>query len=466
MTELVNRQGIGQTAKSVLVVDDEPGMRMALRTNFQRAGWDVEVAGGSTEALRKLESRRFPLVVTDVRMPDGDGLQLMRSLQSSSPSTAVIVLTAFGSVPEAVQAMRGGACDYLTKPISFEELESAVERVMRRAVSYSGGETDGAIPSGAIIGSSANLLRALERARHAARTDADVLIEAESGTGKELFARYICENSDRRDRPFIAVNCAAVPEHLLESELFGHMRGAFTGATASKAGKFELADGGTLLLDEIGEMPLQLQPKLLRALQEREFERLGDTRTTHVNIRIVATTNVSLPGMIEQGKFRADLYYRLNVIPLSLPPLRERREDIPELADFFARKFAREAGRPVPLLHPEFVAGLQAHNWPGNVRELGNFVRRVITLSDSREIGPEYLESELPGVAGSRTKPLVSAALPPPGSSMREVERRLLEATLQSTGGNRTRTAEMLGVSLRTIRNKIREHGLPPRRYA
>ncbi|MFZ1130740.1 MAG: sigma-54 dependent transcriptional regulator, partial [Terriglobales bacterium] len=466
MTELVNRQGIGQTAKSVLVVDDEPGMRMALRTNFQRAGWDVEVAGGSTEALRKLESRRFPLVVTDVRMPDGDGLQLMRSLQSSSPSTAVIVLTAFGSVPEAVQAMRGGACDYLTKPISFEELESAVERVMRRAVSYSGGQTDGAIPSGAIIGSSANLLRALERARHAARTDADVLIEAESGTGKELFARYICENSDRRDRPFIAVNCAAVPEHLLESELFGHMRGAFTGATASKAGKFELADGGTLLLDEIGEMPLQLQPKLLRALQEREFERLGDTRTTHVNIRIVATTNVSLPGMIEQGKFRADLYYRLNVIPLSLPPLRERREDIPELADFFARKFAREAGRPVPLLHPEFVAGLQAHNWPGNVRELGNFVRRVITLSDSREIGPEYLESELPGVAGSRTKPLVSAALPPPGSSMREVERRLLEATLQSTGGNRTRTAEMLGVSLRTIRNKIREHGLPPRRYA
>lgn len=334
------------------------------------------------------------------------------------------------------------------------------------AQSVTRGETDGAIPSGAIIGSSANLLRALERARHAARTDADVLIEAESGTGKELFARYICENSDRRDRPFIAVNCAAVPEHLLESELFGHMRGAFTGATASKAGKFELADGGTLLLDEIGEMPLQLQPKLLRALQEREFERLGDTRTTHVNIRIVATTNVSLPGMIEQGKFRADLYYRLNVIPLSLPPLRERREDIPELADFFARKFAREAGRPVPLLHPEFVAGLQAHNWPGNVRELGNFVRRVITLSDSREIGPEYLESELPGVAGSRTKPLVSAALPPPGSSMREVERRLLEATLQSTGGNRTRTAEMLGVSLRTIRNKIREHGLPPRRYA
>jgi len=450
------------TAKSVLVVDDEPGMRMALRTNFQREGWHVDVASGSTEALRKLESQHFPLVVTDVRMPDGDGMQLMRSLRASSPSTAVIVLTAFGNVPEAVQAMRGGACDYLTKPISFEELQSAVERVMRQAGSLPGNT----VPSGAIVGTAASLMRALERARHAARTDADVLIEAESGTGKELFARYIHENSDRRDRPFIAVNCAAVPEHLLESELFGHVRGAFTGATASKAGKFELAEGGTLLLDEIGEMPLHLQPKLLRALQEREFERLGDTRSTHVNIRIVATTNVSLPAMVEQGKFRADLYYRLNVIPLPLPPLRERREDIPVLAEFFVRKFASEAGRPMPVLHPEFVSGLQSHSWPGNVREFGNFMRRVVTLSDSNEIGPECLKTELSGATYSGTLPPVSSAPLRAGASMREVERHLLEATLQITGGNRTRTAEMLGVSLRTIRNKIREHGLPPRRYA
>jgi DNA-binding NtrC family response regulator len=452
----------GQTTKSVLVVDDEPGMRMALSTNFQREGWHVDVAAGSMEALRKLESRHFPLVVTDVRMPDGDGLHLMRSLRTSSPSTAVIVLTAFGSVPEAVQAMRGGACDYLTKPISFEELQSAVERVMRQA----GRSTEDAVLSGAIVGTAPSLLRALERARHAARTDADVLIEAESGTGKELFARYIHENSDRRDRPFVAVNCAAVPEHLLESELFGHVRGAFTGATASKAGKFELAEGGTLLLDEIGEMPLHLQPKLLRALQEREVERLGDTRSTHVNIRIVATTNVSLPAMVEQGKFRADLYYRLNVIPLPLPPLRERREDVPVLADFFARKFASEAGRPIPILHPEFVAGLQAHSWPGNVRELGNFIRRVLTLIDGCEIGPECLKTELSSAANSRTPPSVSPAPLRTGTSMREVERLLLEETLQITGGNRTRTAKMLGVSLRTIRNKIREHGLPPRRYA
>jgi DNA-binding NtrC family response regulator len=451
-----------RTTKSVLVVDDEPGMRMALRTNFLREGWQVELAAGGTEALRKLASQHFPLVVTDVRMPDGDGLQLMRSLRASSPSTAVIVLTAFGNVPEAVQAMRGGACDYLTKPISFEELQAAVERVMRQVGSLTGATA----PSGAIVGTAASLLRALERARHAARTDADVLIEAESGTGKELFARYIHENSARREGPFVAVNCAAVPEHLLESELFGHVRGAFTGATASKAGKFELSKGGTLLLDEIGEMPLHLQPKLLRALQEREVERLGDTRSTPVNIRVVATTNVSLAAMVEQGKFRADLYYRLNVIPLPLPPLRERREDIPVLAEFFVRKFASEVARPVPILHPEFVSGLQAHSWPGNVREFGNFMRRVVTLNDSQEIGPEYLRNELSGATFA--KPLLSTSSSPvrSGTSMREVERHLLEATLQMTGGNRTRTAEMLGVSLRTIRNKIREHGLPPRRYA
>jgi DNA-binding NtrC family response regulator len=449
--------------KSVLIVDDEPGILMALRTNFQRDGWLVDVAAGSTEALRKFKLQRYPLVVTDVRMPDGDGLHLMHSVRASSPSTAVIVLTAFGNVPEAVQAMRGGACDYLTKPVSFEELQSAVERVMRQAAAT----PENAAPSGAIVGTAPNLLRALERARHAARTAADVLIEAESGTGKELFARYIHENSERRDRPFVAVNCAAVPEHLLESELFGHVRGAFTGATASKPGKFELAEGGTLLLDEIGEMPLHLQPKLLRVLQEREVERLGNTRSTPVDIRIIATTNVSLPAMVEQGKFRADLYYRLNVIPLALPPLRERREDIPVLAEFFVHKFAGESGRPIPTLHPEFIRGLQAHSWPGNVREFSNFMRRLVTLNETNEIGPESLKTELSGAIYSNSLPAASpAASLRAGTSMREVERHLLEATLQSTGGNRTRTAEILGVSLRTIRNKIREHGLPPRRFA
>lgn len=450
-------------ANSVLVVDDEPGMRMALTANFQREGWRVTSASGASEALRKFRSDRFPLVVTDVRMPDGDGLQLMRSVRTTHPATAVIVLTAFGSVPEAVQAIQGGACDYLTKPISFDQLHASVQRVMEQASNI---QDASAVQGGAIVGTAPVLLKALDRARHAAKTNADVLIEAESGTGKELLARFIHENSTRNHGPFVAVNCAAVPEHLLESELFGHTRGAFTGAMAAKAGKFELAQGGTLLLDEIGEMPINLQPKLLRALQERQVERLGGSRPTTVNIRVVATTNVSLRKMVEAGKFRADLYYRLNVIPLSLPPLRERREDIPDLAEFFARQFAAEAHRSAPALHSEFIAGLQRHAWPGNVRELANFMQRILTLSDSNEIGSEHLTAELFSSKRVSTSPVMPQTSVQAGTSIRELERRLLETTLDNTGGNRTRAAEMLGVSLRTIRNKIREYGLPPRRYA
>ena len=451
---------MNQEARSVLVVDDEPGMRLALKANFEDSGWQVETACGPTEAMRKFEQTRFPLVVTDVRMPDGDGLDLMRSVRASDASTAVIVLTAFGTVVEAVTAMQGGACDYLIKPFSFDQLQSTVTRVMRRP-------STPAVRKGVraeIVGNSPALTRALDRARLAAQTSADVLIEAESGTGKELLARFIHESSDRREKAFIAVNCAAVPEQLLESELFGHVRGAFTGATLAKAGKFELANGGTLLLDEIGEMPLELQPKLLRVLQEREVERLGDTRTIPVNIRIIATTNVSLQGMVEQGRFRADLYYRLNVIPLSLPPLRERLEDIAALAEHFAAKFARQAGRTAPFLTAEFLSGLRKHNWPGNARELANFMRRVVALSDGCTLGIEHLGPEFLRPATVKVFP---AQVPlQAGTSMRELERQLLETTLQLTGGNRTRAAEMLGVSLRTIRNKIREFGLPPRRYA
>jgi DNA-binding NtrC family response regulator len=446
--------------RTVLVVDDEPGMRMALKTNFERDGWLVETAAGASEAVRKCEQIRFPLMVTDVRMPDGDGLDLMRRVRKADASTAVIVLTAFGTVAQAVEAMQSGACDYLTKPFSFEQLQSTVERVMRN----SAGDLVSKSSHTEIVGRSPALMRVLDRARLAAKTDADILVEAESGTGKELLARFIHEDSRRREKPFVAINCAAVPDQLLESELFGHVRGAFTGATSPKSGKFELANGGTLLLDEIGEMPLELQPKLLRVLQEREVERLGDTRTVPVNIRIIATTNLSLQGMVEQGRFRADLYYRLNVIPLTLPPLRERLDDIPVLAEYFAAKFAQQAERRVPSLHPDFLNGLKLHAWPGNARELSNFIRRLVTMSHDSEIGPEHLTTEFP-------RPPVVKAFPShgvlqPGTPMRDLERQLLETTLQLTGGNRTHAAEMLGISLRTIRNKIREFGLPPRRYA
>jgi transcriptional regulator with PAS, ATPase and Fis domain len=308
----------------------------------------------------------------------------------------------------------------------------------------------------AIVGSSPVLLAALEQARQAARSGADILLEAESGTGKELLARLIHDESPRASYPFVAINCAAVPENLLESELFGHVRGAFTGALGSNPGKFAVAAGGTLLLDEIGEMPLLLQPKLLRVLQEREFYRLGDPHPVTIDVRIIASTNRPLQVLVHEGRFREDLYYRLNVIPLSLPPLRERGEDILELAEYFAANFAAPAAPPP--MSAAFRSALRAHRWPGNVRELANTMRRAVALCDGEEIGVE--NQQFNSVARA---PEAMGWLKP-GLSLREAEKTLLEITLDATAGNRTHAAELLGVSLRTVRNKIREHGLPPRR--
>lgn len=431
----------------VLVVDDDAGMRTALDIGFRRHGWSVETASGTGEALAKFKRGQYALVVTDIRMPDGDGFTVMRSVQAVAPSTAVILLTAFASVPDAVEAMKSGACDYLVKPISFERLEQAAARILgaRRAAE---GED--------LIGHCPVWLRVVERARQAAATNADILIEAESGTGKELLARLVHRCSPRRDRPFVAVNCAAFPETLLESELFGHTKGAFTGAAGEKAGKFELANGGTLLLDEIGDMPLSLQPKLLRVLQEREIDRLGGTRSVKIDVRVIATTNRPLEQMMEEGKFRADLFYRLNVVPITIPPLRERRSDIGLLAEHFAHRYA-PAGR-VLSLDPELVRHLEEYDWPGNVRELSNLVRRAVVLATGQRIGLEALDDLKLAHAEA-----VSDRLEP-GLSLVHVEKRLFELTLTATGGNRSRAAEMLGVSLRTVRNKIRDYGLPPRR--
>jgi DNA-binding NtrC family response regulator len=437
----------------VLVVDDDPSMRTALGTSFLRHGWRVETAAGTSEAMIKFNRRPHPLVVTDIRMPDSDGFALLRQVRAAEPGTAVILLTAFASVPEAVAAMKDGACDYLVKPVGFEQLQRTAQQILTRASELDG---DGV----QLVGHSPIWQRALQRARQVARSDADILIQAESGTGKELLARLIHRLSPRRDHPFIAVNCAAFPENLLESELFGHTKGAFTGAAAAKPGKFELAHGGTLLLDEVGEMPLALQPKLLRALQEREFDRLGDTRSVKVDIRVVATTNRSLARMVEHGEFRADLFYRLNVIPLSLPALRDHPEDIRELAEHFAARYA-PAGK-TPGMAAEFLARLGQHSWPGNVRELANLMRRAVALSGC-ELNVDVLDP-----CEWSTGPLSSAAAAEEplraGNSLESVERRLLEMTLDATAGNRSRAALMLGVSLRTVRNKIREYGLPSRR--
>jgi len=439
---------------NVLIVDDEAAMRAALEANFRRRGWGVQTASGVGEALAKFRNTPTALVVTDMRMPDGDGLQVMQGVRNCMPETPVILLTAYGSVPDAVQAIKGCACDYLQKPISFDVLESTAQRFL--AAPAAEGESDSSYEG---VGDSPAFRSLIARAQRVAQTDADILIEAESGTGKELLARLVHSSSQRGSGPFVAVNCSAFPDNLLESELFGHVRGAFTGANNPKPGKFELADGGTLLLDEIGEMPLTLQPKLLRVLQEREIDRLGDTRTLSVDVRVIATTNRTLRALVDAGLFRADLYYRLHVVPLTIPPLRERQEDILPLAEFFLRKHEPRAQRGMYRVSPELAAQLQSHNWPGNIRELENFMRRAMALTSGTTLGPQLLDAR--DVAQTDRTPSFK-----PGLTLQEMERQLLEKTLEATGGNRTRAAELMGVSLRTIRNKIREYGLPARRVA
>jgi DNA-binding NtrC family response regulator len=436
----------------VLIVDDEAAMRAALEANFLRRGWRVETADGVSDALSKFRTSPSTLVVTDMRMADGDGLQVMQGVRTLMPDTPVIFLTAYGSVPDAVQAIREGACDYLQKPVSFEQLEAAAERFLEPLGETASSKSNAAFEG---VGASAGFCSVIARARRVARTDADVLIEAESGTGKELLARLIHRASPRAEGPFVAVNCSAFPDNLLESELFGHVRGAFTGANNAKPGKFELADGGTLLLDEIGDLPPTLQPKLLRALQEREIDRLGDTKPISVNVRVIATTNRSLRAQVDAGQFRADLYYRLHVVPLTIPPLRERREDIAPLAEYFLRKHEPKAQRGMFRLAPELEAQMERHDWPGNVRELENLVRRALALSTGTVLGAQSLDIETSAAREPSSDAVRS------GVTLQDIERQLLAKTLEATGGNRTKAAELMGVSLRTVRNKIREYGLP-----
>lgn len=435
---------------NVLVVDDESAMRAALDASFRRGGWRVTTASGVSDALAKFRQMPCELVVTDMRMGDGDGLAVLQGVRQTSPSTPVIFLTAYGTVPEAVQAMKEGACDFLMKPVSFDQLEERAQRIL-------GKTSDEPERHEEFVGESESFRALIAKARRIAQTEEDILIEAESGTGKEILARMIHRASRRASKPFIAINCSAFPESLLESELFGHVRGAFTGATVAKPGKFQLADGGTLLLDEIGEMPASLQPKLLRVLQEREVDRLGDTRPLPINVRIIATTNRSLCEQIQAGAFRSDLYYRLNVVPLSIPPLRERREDILPLAEHFVNKHAPKSSNMRYQISSELAAALREHDWPGNIRELENFIRRALVLAHGSTLGIELFGS----IAPSRKPAEVPG--PKPGVTLQDMERRLLEATLEATGGNRTRTAALMGISLRTVRNKIREYGLAPK---
>jgi len=438
-------------AYRVLVVDDEPSVCRSLSMVLERFGFEVTAAGDGLEALERFRRGLHDLVIADLKMPGLSGLELLREVKRLSPGTPVVLLTAFGTVETAVQAMKEGAFDFLQKPFGLEQLKDVVSRALRP-------KEEGGVER-PIIAKSQRMLELLDMAKEAAQSAAPVLITGESGTGKELLARYIHAQGPRREGPFVAVNCAAIPEGLLESELFGHERGAFTGAVGQKKGKFELAHRGTLLLDEISEMPISLQAKLLRALQEGEVDRIGGTKPVKVDVRPIATSNRDLLQRIKEGKFREDLYFRLNVIHLHIPPLRERREDIPLLVHHFLEKYSRLNGRPLRELSPKAMKALLDYHWPGNVRELENVIHRAVLFSRGERIEERDLRLEREALTEEGHRTLSDL-------NLREAEKRLIVLALERAKGNRTEAARLLGVSVRTVRNKIKEYGLGGRFFA
>jgi DNA-binding NtrC family response regulator len=448
--------GAVSEARCVLVVDDEPSMRLALTESLRRNGYAVVQATNGQEAIDRIATSKPWLVLTDLKMPRSGGLEVVKEVKRRCPNTHVVVMTAYGTVETAVEAMKCGAIDYLLKPFATEHLEQVL--VQLEAESTAGLDVS-AIPTSSrpMLGEDPAMAKVLALAEGVAMSQATVLIQGESGTGKELLARFIHSRSPRGHRPFIAVNCAALPDGLLESELFGHERGAFTGALMRKIGKFEMAHQGTILLDEISEMNLGLQAKLLRVLQEREVDRIGGREPVQINIRVIATTNRSLRHEVEQGRFREDLYYRLNVFPITLPPLRERLSDIPVLARHFVRATAARNGLAVPRMSDAALTVLLGRLWKGNVRELENAVERAVLLAGGEGIKPEHVTVEESPVAGSSSIP-TNTITPSTVGSLWEMERDLIMHTLERVKGNRTHAAKALGISIRTLRNKLREY--------
>jgi DNA-binding NtrC family response regulator len=455
---------------NILYVDDEPAIGLVLRDSLERLGHHASGATNVPEALAVLEKGEIDLIISDYRMPGMSGLDFLELLRDTGRDIPLIMLTGHATIEHAVSAIKAGAVDYITKPVQADQLEHAVNQALeltrlkrenealRREVMEIRAERE-------IVAKGAAMRRVLQTVSTAAPTRATVLLQGESGTGKELFARAIHDQSDRRDRAFVKLNCAAMPEGLVESALFGHEKGAFTGAIKRVEGAFERAHGGTLLLDEITEMRLDLQSKLLRVLQEQEFERVGGTDTISVDVRIIATTNRDIEQAVERGEFRRDLFYRLSVMPIRIPALRERPEDVPILAQHFAQRAAADLGREVSAIAPDAIALLQRYDWPGNVRELQHAVERAVILSHQSLLSASSFEAIRLAVSGRRT--------PTPGSSrgvespapdsavllttlnIDEAEAALIERALQTTGGNRTRAAELLGLTDRTLRNKL-----------
>ncbi len=455
---------------SILVVDDEQSMREFLEILLAKAGHEVVVEGDVAGALARFSAGAFDVVISDLRLGRGSGLDILRAVKASSPATEVVMVTAFATTENAIQAMKLGAYDYVLKPFKVEELQLVVEKALEhrslvaenRVLRHRMGER--LRPPDHILGSSPEIQAVRQLVEKVSPTRTTVLVTGESGTGKEVVARTIHDKGNRREQPFVAINCGAIPEGLIESELFGHEKGSFTGAAEAKPGLFEVAGSGTLFLDEVGELPAPVQVKLLRALQERKIRRVGGHIDLAIAARIIAATNRDLSDEVKAGRFREDLYYRLNVIQVRMPALRDRREDIPVFLDLFLRRFAQEQGRPVPELDPDARRLLLAYDYPGNIRELANIVERGVTLAD----GDVILASALPAPLRGQAEPLGASGaiveLPADGLDLQAqldgVERRILEQALQRTGGVKTEAARLLRLTFRSLRYRLAKYGI------
>jgi two-component system NtrC family response regulator len=448
--------------EKILVVDDDASFRRIVDYTLEEEGYEPHLAANGPEALEMFETTEYSLVVTDVRMPQMSGLELLRKIQAVAPDLPVLVVTAHAAVEDAVEAMREGAFDYIVKPVNRDQLKFVVRKALefkalrrenlqlRRAVSER-------LQFENMIGGSERIQQVFQVSAQAARVDSTVLILGGSGTGKELLAKAIHFNSPRKKQPLVVVNSAAIPEMLLESELFGHTRGSFTGAVADRKGKIEMAVGGTVFLDEVGDLPPQTQVKLLRLLQEKEIDKIGVPRPLKVDVRIIAATHRDLEALVREGKFREDLYYRLNVIPIEIPPLCQRREDIPLLADFFLRKYAKSFGRELKL-HPDVLKILDVYPWPGNIRELENLMERLAALHEGGFIKAE----DLPDYILSQTSRVhrVLLNIPPEGVDLEQVERDLIREALERNEWNQSRAARFLRITRNTLIYRMQKYGL------
>ncbi len=455
-------------AARILFIDDEPGSRESLTLLFKREGYHVDAVSAGEEALSLLTKKSYDVIITDLFLPGVSGIDILKRVKEQSLPCNVILITGNASAETAVRAMKEGAFDYITKPLNFEKLKVLVAKAIEKSQLvaenlYLRQQLRGKYKFDNIIGNSPAIQPVFTRMEKILVTDSTVLILGESGTGKELVARAIHYNGLRKDKPFIAINCGAIPAELLESELFGHMRGSFTGAVADKPGKFELANKGTIFLDEIGTMPLQLQMKLLRVLQEQELERVGSTSRTKLDVRVISATNADLEERVRRNDFREDLYYRLNVIPIHLPPLRERREDIPLLAKHFLKKICTEMRRPVLEITQAAVKAMEGYKWPGNVREMENVIERAVALTDSEVIDIQDLPSQISGVT-QKSSFLPTFQIPDEGLDLTNevalIERALIKQAMDKSSNIKARAASLLNINRTTLVEKMKRYGM------